>query len=426
MARQDPRTSSEAQGGRDPLETVTRTAGAPTGQAHGSTAVTRSSSADAGQPRRRRRIGWPAVLAGLAILCVLTVTATVLRANGTLDAMEQAGTETSDAQEVTLGYFGNLTHGPALAGVEQGYFEQALGETELNTQVFNTGPTTIEAMNSGEVDIAFMGPNPAINSFVQSGGESVTIVAGATSGGAQFIVSNDVAGPDDLAGRTFATPDFGGTQDVALRVWLQDQGYEVDTGSPDSVSITPMPSGQALQTFRQGTIDGFWGPQPWVTRMTQEEGGQVLVDERDLWPDGRYPTTVLAVRTEFLQQHPQTVEKILTGLEDSVDYLNTADEDQVIETLNTGFENARTEPLDPETIAGSLEAMEWTTDPMESTYATLLENGVQAGTTQEASLDGFVDDSLINTVRENRGMDPVGGEISAAVLPATGSREDAA
>lgn len=366
------------------------------------------------------------MLAGLAILCVLTVTATVLRANGTLDAMEQAGTETSDAQEVTLGYFGNLTHGPALAGVEQGYFEQALGETELNTQVFNTGPTTIEAMNSGEVDIAFMGPNPAINSFVQSGGESVTIVAGATSGGAQFIVSNDVAGPDDLAGRTFATPDFGGTQDVALRVWLQDQGYEVDTGSPDSVSITPMPSGQALQTFRQGAIDGFWGPQPWVTRMTQEEGGQVLVDERDLWPDGRYPTTVLAVRTEFLQQHPQTVEKILTGLEDSVDYLNTADQDQVIETLNTGFENARTEPLDPETIAGSLEAMEWTTDPMESTYATLLENGVQAGTTQEASLDGFVDDSLINTVRENRGMDPVGGEISAAVLPATGSREDAA
>ncbi|WP_156125324.1 ABC transporter substrate-binding protein [Kocuria sp. ZOR0020] len=405
---------------------MTRTAGAPTGQAHGSTAVTRSSSADAGQPRRRRRIGWPAVLAGLAILCVLTVTATVLRANGTLDAMVQAGTETSDAQEVTLGYFGNLTHGPALAGVEQGYFEQALGETELNTQVFNTGPTTIEAMNSGEVDIAFMGPNPAINSFVQSGGESVTIVAGATSGGAQFIVSNDVAGPDDLAGRTFATPDFGGTQDVALRVWLQDQGYEVDTGSPDSVSITPMPSGQALQTFRQGAIDGFWGPQPWATRMTQEEGGQVLVDERDLWPDGRYPTTVLAVRTEFLQQHPQTVEKILTGLEDSVDYLNTADQDQVIETLNTGFENARTEPLDPETIAGSLEAMEWTTDPMESTYATLLENGVQAGTTQEASLDGFVDDSLINTVRENRGMDPVGGEISAAVLPATGSREDAA
>lgn len=427
MAEQDPQASSPVQPAREPIESLTRTAQTTTGQGSRSTGVSRSSSAETGESRRRRRrIGWPAVLVGLAILCVLTVTATVLRANGTLDALEQAGTDTSDAEQITLGYFGNLTHGPALAGVEQGFFRDALGETELSTQVFNTGPTTIEAMNSGEVDIAFMGPNPAINSFVQSGGESVTIVAGATSGGAQFIVSDDVQGADDLAGRTFATPDFGGTQDVALRVWLQDQGYEVDTGEPNSVSITPMPSGQALQTFRQGAIDGFWGPQPWVTRMTQEEGGQVLVDERDLWPDGRYPTTVLAVRTEFLQQHPQTVEKLLNGLEDSVDYLNSADQDQVVETLNSGLENARTEPLDPETIAGSLEAMEWTTDPMESTYGTLLENGVQAGTTQEASLEGFVDASLINTVRENRGMDPVGGELSAAVVPGSHLREEAA
>ncbi|MDO5619226.1 ABC transporter substrate-binding protein [Kocuria sp.] len=400
---------------KPPIQTVTRTAG-----------DSNRGAARLSEGGRRRRMGWPAVLVGLAILCALTVTATVLRANGTLDAMEQAVTETTDAEEITLGYFGNLTHGPALAGVERGYFEQALGETQLSTQVFNTGPTTIEAMNSGEVDIAFMGPNPAINSFVQSGGQSVTVVAGATSGGAQFIVSQDVTGADDLAGRTFATPDFGGTQDVALRVWLQDQGYEVDTGTPESVSITPMPSGQALQTFRQGAIDGFWGPQPWVTRMVQEENGKVLVDERDLWPDGKYPTTVLAVRTEFLQQHPQTVEKVLIGLEDSVEYLNSADTDEVIETLNTGLENARTEPLDPQTIEGSLEAMEWTTDPMESTYPTLLENGVQAGTTQEASLDGFVDDSLINTVREDRGLDPVGGELSAALPPGAGFRKEAA
>lgn len=367
------------------------------------------------------------MLTGLAVLCVLTVTATVLRANGTLDAIEDANVQTSDAESVTLGYFGNLTHGPALAGVEKGYFEEALGDTELKTQVFSTGPTTIEAMNSGEVDIAFMGPNPAINSFVQSGGESVTIVAGATSGGAQFVVSDDVSGEDDLAGRTFATPDFGGTQDVALRVWLEEQGYEVDTGSPDSVSITPMPSGQALQTFRQGSIDGFWGPQPWVTRMQQEEGGKVLVDERDLWPDGRYPTTVLAVRTEFLKEHPQTVEKLLNGMEDSVEYLNTAETTEAVETLNDGLEGAQTEPLEPETIEASLEAMEWTTDPMESAYPTLLENGVKAGTTEDASLDGFVDDTYLNTVREQRGLDPVGGDAAAAAVPSSsGTRKEAA
>lgn len=377
-------------GAAEPLETVTRTPGGSQGR----------------KRPERRFTGWPLVLTGLAVLLVLSVTATVLRANGTLDALEDQRIETSDAEELTLGYFANLTHGPALAGVHDGVFDEALGSTELSTQVFSTGPTTIEAMNSGEVDAAFMGPNPAINSYVQSGGESITIIGGATSGGAQFIVSDDVAGEDDLAGRTFATPALGGTQDVALRVWLEERGYEVDTGSPDSVSITPMPSGQALQTFRQGQIDGFWGPQPWVTLMT-EEGGRVLVDEGDLWPDGEYPTTVLAVRTDYLKEHPQTVEKLLDGLEDSVEHLEQMPQKDEAAMLNEAMVDAQGQALPEQTLISALEQMQWTSDPMASTYTTLLDNGVSAGVTQDASLDGMVDVEPLNRVREQRGLEPV-------------------
>lgn len=377
-------------GAPEPLETVTRTPGGSQGR----------------QRPKRRFTGWPLVLTGLAVLLVLSVTATALRANGTLDALEDQRIQTSDADELTLGYFANLTHGPALAGVHDGIFDEALGSTELSTQVFSTGPTTIEAMNSGEVDAAFMGPNPAINSYVQSGGESITIIGGATSGGAQFIVSDDVAGEDDLAGRTFATPALGGTQDVALRVWLEERGYEVDTGSPDSVSITPMPSGQALQTFRQGQIDGFWGPQPWVTLMT-EEGGRVLVDEGDLWPDGEYPTTVLAVRTDYLKEHPQTVEKLLDGLEDSVEHLEQMPQEDEAVMLNEAMVDAQGEALPEQTLISALEQMQWTADPMASTYSTLLDNGVSAGVTQDASLDGMVDVEPLNRVREQRGLEPV-------------------
>ena len=150
----------------------------------------------------------------------------------------------------------------ALVGVDQGLFTEALGDTELTTQVFSAGPTAVEAMNAGSVDAAFVGPNPAINSFVQSEGQSLAVVAGAASGGAQLVVSGDVAGEDDLAGRTLATPDFGGTQDVALRTWLAEHGYTVDGEGERAVSITPMPNGQTLQTFQQGRIDGAWVPQP--------------------------------------------------------------------------------------------------------------------------------------------------------------------
>lgn len=371
-------------GGQQPLDLATVTAG------------------DRGRPAAgRRRLGWPLVLTALAVLGVLTATATGLRADGTFEAWAQAGVETSEAAELRLGYFGNLTHAPALVGAEEGLFAQELGDTELSAQVFGSGPTAVEAMNAGTVDAAFVGPSPAINSYVQSGGESLAVVAGAASGGARFVVAGDVAGADDLAGRTFASPDFGGTQDVALRTWLAEHGYEVDGDGERSVAITPMPNGQALQMLRQGQIDGGWLPQPWATRAVQEEGATVLVDERDLWEDGRFPTTVLVVRRDYLEQHPQTVEQLVRGLERSVEWLDAHEDDPVglAGTLNAALVAAGTEPLPQSTLIDALGALEWTVDPLTETYPALLADGVAAGTTQDASLEGLVDTRFLERVR---------------------------
>lgn len=348
----------------------------------------------------RRRPGWPLVLTALALLTALTAAATWLRADGTLEAWEQASVETSDAAELRLGYFGNLTHAPALVGVDQGLFTEALGDTELTTQVFSAGPTAVEAMNAGSVDAAFVGPNPAINSFVQSEGQSLAVVAGAASGGAQLVVSDDVAGEDDLAGSTLATPDFGGTQDVALRTWLAEHGYTVDGEGERAVSITPMPNGQTLQTFQQGRIDGAWVPQPWATVLLQEAGTRVLVDERDLWEDGRYPTTVLVVRREYLERHPETVQELVDGLGSSVEWLRAHEDEPatIAEVLNRGFERARTHTMREATILEALKTVEWTTDPLVDTYPRLLAHAVAAGATQDASLEGLVDTRFLDRV----------------------------
>ncbi|WP_298584804.1 ABC transporter substrate-binding protein [uncultured Kocuria sp.] len=357
---------------------------------------------DGGRPAApRRRPGWPLVLTALALLTALTAAATWLRADGTFAAWEQAAVETSDAGQLRLGYFGNLTHGPALVGLQEDLFAQELGGTELSPQVFTSGPTAVEAMNAGTLDAAFVGPSPAINSYAQSGGESLTIVAGAASGGAQFVVTGDVAGSGDLAGRTLATPEFGGTQDVALRTWLAEHDYGVDGDGPRATAITPMPSGQALQMLRQGQIDGGWLPQPWATRAVQEEGARVLVDERDLWEDGRFPTTVLVVRQDYLERHPQTVERLVRGLQRSVEWLEAHEDDPVAvaDTLNAGLVQAGTEALPQTTVLDALRTLEWTLDPLTGTYPALLADGVAAGTTQGASLDGLVDERFLARVR---------------------------
>lgn len=357
-------------------------------------------SGDGGRPAAGlRRAGWPLVLSALALLTALTAAATGLRANGTLEAWAQASLETSDAAELRLGYFGNLTHGPVLVGVEEGLFAQELGGAELSTQVFGSGPTAVEAMNAGTLDAAFVGPSPAINSYVQSGGESLAIVAGAAAGGAQFVVSADVAGEDDLAGRSFASPEFGGTQDVALRTWLAGQGYEVDGDGERGVAITPMPNGQTLQMLRQGQIDGGWLPQPWATRAVQEEGARVLVDERELWAGGRFPTTVLVVRRDYLERHPETVRKLVRGLERSVEWLDAQEDDpvEVAGTLNAALVEAGTEVLPQSMLIDALDALEWTVDPLPGTYPALLADAVAAGTTQDASLEGLVDPRFLET-----------------------------
>jgi len=166
------------------------------------------------------------------------------------------------AAELKLGYFGNVTHAPALVGVSKGFIADELGSTKLSTQVFNAGPAAIEALNAGAIDATYIGPNPAINSFVKSQGESISIIAGAAAGGAQLVVKPDINSATDLKGKTLASPQLGGTQDVALRAWLSTQGYKTNVDGSGDVAINPTENAQTLKLFQDGKLDGAWLPEP--------------------------------------------------------------------------------------------------------------------------------------------------------------------
>jgi NitT/TauT family transport system substrate-binding protein len=325
-------------------------------------------------------------------------------------ADSDGATAPSTAAELRLGYFGNVTHAPALVGVDRGFFAETLGTTKLSTQVFNAGPAAVEALNAGAIDAAFVGPNPAINSFVQSGGESVRIVAGATSGGAQLVVREGIDTPEDLRGRTLTTPQLGGTQDVALRVWLQEQGLETSTAGSGDVTVNPTENAQTLQLFLDGKIDGAWVPEPWASRLVLEGGAKVLVDEKDLWPDGDFTTTLLIVNNEFLDNHPEQVKDLVEGERRSVEWLNSTletNKGEAAAAINAGLEAAHGKALAEGVIDRSLANIRFTQDPHATVLAQLLEDGATAGTTQEADLAGILDLSLLNQVLAETGEDPL-------------------
>ena len=303
------------------------------------------------------------------------------------------------AEQLRLGYFGNVTHAPALVGVHRGFLARQVNAagTELTTQVFNAGPAAVEALNAGAIDAAYLGPNPAIGSFTASAGSSLRVVAGATSGGAQLVVRPDITSPEQLRGTILASPQLGGTQDVALRSWLAGQGYAVAADGSGDVDINPTDNSQAFDLFTAGRIDGAWVPEPWASRLVLEAGAHVLVDERDLWDGsltggpGEFPSTVLVVDAVFAAEHPDTVTALVAGNAEAVSWLHEADADERADTINAGLQDAAGARLPDEVLARALSTTDFTTDPLPGAFDRLLKQGVAAGVTPQGSLEGLFD-----------------------------------
>ncbi len=311
------------------------------------------------------------------------------------------------AVTLRLGYFPNVTHAPAIIGLEQGLFAEALGDgVSLEPASFNAGTEAIEALFSGALDASFIGANPAINGFAQSNGEALRIVSGTTSGGAFLVVQPEITSVDDLRGATLATPSLGNTQDVALRAFLADEGFSTDTTGGGDVSIVPQANADTLTAFQQGRVDGAWVPEPWATRLILEGGGGVLIDEADLWPDGRFVTTHLIVATGFLEEHPDTVRDLLSGLVDSIELAND-NPAEAQRVTNAGIEAVTSSALPAETTDGAWANLTFTWDPIASSLVVSAEDAEAVGLLEPVDLDGIYELDLLNEVLADRQLEEV-------------------
>ena len=385
--------------------------------------MTRIVAGESAVPQRKR-----AIEAALAIgLVLLIVFGAVVASNVSRNSEAQASVPTP-AAELKLGYFGNVTHAPALVGVSQGFLAESLGSTALSTETFNAGPAAIEALNAGAIDAAYVGPNPAINSYAKSRGESVRVIAGAAAGGAQLVVKPEITSAADLRGKTLASPQLGGTQDVALRAWLADQGLLTSVDGGGDVAVNPTENAQALKLFQDGKLDGAWLPEPWASRLVLQAGAKVLVDEKDLWDGaltgkpGEFPTTVLIVNQKFAADHPDTVKALLAGHAKSVAWLNEAPADQKATVINSALQEYAGAGLDDDVLARSLANITFTLDPLAGSYPKLLADGIEAGTTKEADINGLFDLRAVNEV--TAGTVGAAGTAGGTKISAAGLGQD--
>ena len=311
---------------------------------------------------------------------------------------------------VRVGAFPNITHPQAMIGKSNNWFGKALGpDVKIEWKSFNAGPSAIEALFAGAIDMTYVGPNPAINGYVRSNGEALRLIAGATSGGAALVVrgGSGINTPKDFHGKRIASPQQGNTQDVALRAWLKSQGLQTRDKGGD-VDVMPIANPDQLTLFLKKEIDAAWAPEPWASRLVHEANGRIFLDERTLWPNGQFLTTGLVVSTKFLKAHPDLVHKWLRAHVELTDWIN-AHVPEAKQILNQQIQQETGKALSAEVLDDSFSRLQVTYDPLRGPLLRAAQSAFDAGFLgrQMPDLSHLYDLTPLNQVLTEEGKRPI-------------------
>ena len=339
-----------------------------------------------------------AVIAGAALLlagCSSSSAGTVSTSGGT-------GNTHAPPVTVRLGFLENITHASALVALKEGFFTKSLGSAgTLKPTAFSTGTEETVALLAGQLDAAYVGPNPAINAWQKSGGTAIKIVSGAATGGASIVVAKGITSAAQLKGKTLATPSLGNTQDVALRYWLKQNGITTTaTGGGDAFIKPTTPNSAAVLEFKSGQIAGGSEPAPYDIEMVSD-GGTVLVSEPGV-------TTVLIVTQSFLSAHPAIVADLIKAQIQANDLIRsnpaTAEAD-----ANAELATYTGKPLKASLLAAAFKEITFTDDPDASSLATDASQAVSLGLLKPVSLNGIFDLAPLNQALTAAGEPQVSG-----------------
>jgi NitT/TauT family transport system substrate-binding protein len=333
------------------------------------------------------------------------------------DESENSNNEvSSQSRTLRIGYFPNLNHAQAVIGLQQeGDFQRILNANNSNDNdgvkvesfVFNAGPSAIEALFGGQIDVAYVGPNPAINGYLASGGQGIRIISGVASGGASFVVRNDsgIESMKDLGDKKFASPQLGNTQDVALRKYLMDNGFKT-TENGGNVTVVPITPADILTLMLKKEIDGAWVPEPWATRLVKEANGKIFVDERELWPpDGKFVTANIIARTDYLKENPDIIKRLLQAHIDKTVWINE-NKEQAITTFNGALKKITGQTIPEDEIRDALMRLELTYDPIKESLFKMADNAHELGYLgnggSKMDLSNIFDLTILNDILSGR------------------------
>ena len=314
------------------------------------------------------------------------------------------GSESNDDSErIRVAYFPNIGHAIPIIGIEKGFFEKNLPETSIETKLFDSGPQVIESLFANSIDIAYVGPGPAINGFLNSQDNNLKILGGAASGGASFIM-HPQSSDDDFSfdNKKIAAPQIGNTQDVSLRNYLSEQNLNsADKGG--SVIVYNIPNPDIYTLFVKNEIDGAWVTEPWATILETELDGERLFYEEDLWPNGQFASVLLIANINYVEKHPKVIERWMAAHTQTVNWINQNPKDTRI-VFNEFMVDTFGRGLSDDVVDIALANLEITSDPIKTSVHTFAERADKLG---YLGRNGYDLDGIFYDIKSNSELEEI-------------------
>src|SRR5438105_6880529 len=305
-------------------------------------------------------------------------------------------TSSGPNQDVRIGYLANVTHAQAVLGVSSGQFEKAIAPAKLSTKVFNAGPSLIEALFAGEIDIGYVGPGPALNAHAKGRGEKIRVIAGAAANGVLIVARKD-AGIDSLSqlsGKRLATPQMGNTQDLSAKHYLMAELKQKDVNN-----VLPIANTEQGTLMARKEIDAAWAPEPWGSRLIIEGQAKLLAQEKDLWPNKKFSLTLVVTTPQYLQKHPDIVERILIVHLRMTRWLNAQPQNWAT-PLDQALKGLTGKALPAGVVSSSMNYVQLSEEPLEETLSTMNQWAYELKLTNSPALGpGLVDTTILRKVQ---------------------------
>jgi NitT/TauT family transport system substrate-binding protein len=318
---------------------------------------------------------------------------------GLLGCERRSGRQLTD---VRIGYFANLTHAQAVLGASSGEFADAVRPLEFSTKLFNAGPSLVEALLAGEIDIGYVGPGPALNAQLRTRGRGIRVIAGAAANGVLIVArkGSAISSLSDLRGRKLATPQHGNTQDLSARHYLVSVLHQADDRN-----VLPVPNAEQSGMMARA-------PEPWGSRLMAETGATLVAEEKDLWPAKEFTLTVVVTTPEFLAQHADVVEKVLR-VHSRWTHRLQSEPKRYVPQLESALLALTGKKLPKGVMASALRRVKFTDDVLEDTFRAQATWSYELEfTVQPPSIAGLIDTRLLQRLRANNlgrdtGLSPV-------------------